>query len=363
VGASLSSLAWLDLDRPARRRSSDAYLDVLIGSLEKGMGQWLQDTKMPSASIAIIRGGHLAWRKAFGVKDAGTKEPADTDSVYAACSNTKPVFAYAVAKLCERGVMGLDTPLATYTPDRFAEDPRVELITARHVLNHTTGFPNWRQEPQPLTMEFTPGERYQYSGEGFSYLQSVVVRRTGQAFEEFMRDNLLRPFGMTSSRFSWDVSYARRIAKPHDASGARIAGKYEKLPSVGDNTRNLARYGAAASLLTTPTDYARFILEILNPKPTDRFRLNPTNRRELLRPQVRKNESQWTSLGWAIVQAPGSPTLFVHAGQDAGYYCVCTASEQSKSAIIVMTNGDNYDALLAKAFPDPAGFIKGFFGG
>jgi len=99
---------------------------------------------MPAVSIAIIRGGKLAWRRAFGVKDRGTNEPVDNDSVFAACSDTKPVFAYGVLKLCEKGVLNLDTPLTKYTSRRITADPRIELITARHVLNHTTGFPNWR---------------------------------------------------------------------------------------------------------------------------------------------------------------------------------------------------------------------------
>ena len=96
---------------------------------------------MPAASIAVVRAGRLTWQRAFGVKDTGTNEPVDGDSVFAACSNTKPVFAYGVMKLVERGLLDLDTPLTRYTKRRVTTDPRIELITARHVLNHTTGFP------------------------------------------------------------------------------------------------------------------------------------------------------------------------------------------------------------------------------
>ena len=134
----------------------DAFLESLVAAWEAGIPQWLQETKMPAVSIAIIRDGQLAWRRAFGVKDTGTNEPVDIDSVFAACSDTKPVFAYGVLKLCEKGVLNLDTPLTKYTSRRITADPRVELITARHVLNHTTGFPNWRQGPE-LPIEFDAG--------------------------------------------------------------------------------------------------------------------------------------------------------------------------------------------------------------
>lgn len=225
---------------------------------------------MPAVSIALIRDGRLAWRRAFGVKDTGTNEPVDVDSVFAASSDTKPVFAYGVMKLAERGVINLDTPLVKYTSRRVTPDPRVELITARHVLTHTTGFPNWRQTPE-LPIQFTPGSQYQYSGEGFSYLQSVVVEITGTSFERFMLDNILVPLGMPSSSITWDMSSVRQIAKPHDEKGQRLAGKYVTPPSAAEAAEGIARYGAAAMLMTTPADYEKFLLEFLNPKPADNF--------------------------------------------------------------------------------------------
>lgn len=279
-GFSLLSLAGCSTASRKPTASRDVFMESLVSDWEQAIPQWLQETKVPGVSIAIIRYGKLAWRRGFGVEDTGTNKPVDNKSVFAACSNTKPVFAYAVAKLCEKGVMDLDTPLTRYTSERIIPDPRLEMITARHVLTHTTGFPNWRQEPEPLTLQFTPGEKYQYSGEGFSYLQSVVTRLTGKSFEVFMRDNILVPFGMTSSRCSWDMAYARQLAKPHDKAGKRIPGKYFTLPSAEEKARNLDRYGAAACLMTTPTDYAKFLLEILNPKPADAFRLSETGLRE-----------------------------------------------------------------------------------
>lgn len=182
--------------------------------------------------------------------------------MFAACSNTKPVFAYGVLKLCENGVLSLDTPLTRYTRRRSTNDSRIELVTARHVLNHTTGFPNWRQGKE-LPIEFDPGSKFQYSGEGFSYLQSVIAELTGQSFETFMRDNVLLPLGMTSSSISWDLDYATRMAKPHDENGRRIPGKFYTLPSAAEWTQGVALYGAAAMLLTTATDYAKFQLEFL----------------------------------------------------------------------------------------------------
>lgn len=349
-----SALSLAACSSPAPRPPKDAYLDSLVAAWEAGIPQWLHETKMPAVSIAIVRGGRLAWRRAFGVKDTGTSEPVDTDSVFAACSDTKPVFAYGVVKLAEKGVLNLDTPLTKYTSRRVTADPRVELITARHVLNHTTGFPNWRQGPD-LPIQFTPGSQNHYSGEGFSYLQSVVVEITGQSFEDFMRDNVLRPLGMTSSRISWDPDYARQMAKPHDENGKRIAGKFDTLPSASEQAEGVARYGAAATLLTTPSDYAAFLLEFLNPKPADTFRLNDASRREMLRPQVTKTNGSWAGLGWSLEQHEGTSMLFTHAGQDAGWYCLTAGSTERRSGLMVMLNGDSYVPFLMKMLANPAG--------
>lgn len=336
-----------------RAGARDAFLDSLVASWAAGIPKWLQESRMPAVSIALIRDGRLAWRRAFGVKDTGTDEPVDVDSVFAACSDTKPVFAYGVMKLAERGVINLDTPLVKYTSRRVTADPRVELITARHVLTHTTGFPNWRQTPE-LPIQFTPGSQYQYSGEGFSHLQSVVVEITGKSFERFMLDNILVPLGMTSSSITWDMNTVRRIAKPHDENGKRIAGKYVTPPSGVEAAEGIARYGAAAMLMTTPTDYAKFLLEFVNPRPADNYRLSETSRGEMLRPQVKTGFGA-EGLAWNLEEHAGVPRIFAHSGSDAGYYCFAAASVERRSGLMVMLNGDAYVPFLMKLLANPSG--------
>ena len=338
VGFSLLPLTGYGQQAADARRS---FLEARVAEWDSNIPQWLQDTKLPGASMVLIDDGKIFWQREFGVKNADTKEPVDRDTVFANCSNTKPVFAYAVVKLCEKGVMDLDTPLTKYTSKRFLEgDPQLDLITARHVLNHTTGFPNWRNDQEPLAIQFTPGTQRQYSGEGFYYLQSVVEEVTKKPFVQLMHENILEPFGMTSSRLVWDgdETFARRVATGHDAEGKVI-----KTPTrtAEEKARGLATYGAAAMLHSTATDYTKFLLEILNPKPADAFRLNENSWREYLRPQFKRDEITSSSLGWLVAQVNGL-TAFTHAGADAGWNCDAKASTDRKSGILIMTNGDNF---------------------
>ena len=125
--------------RPDRRSAA------LIADLEQRIPRALAEHNVPGLSIALVRASQLVWQRGFGMADAASKLPVDAGTIFEAQSMSKPVFAYAVLKLCEAGVLALDTPLTTYTPERpVSGDPRMDFITARHVLSHTTGFQNWR---------------------------------------------------------------------------------------------------------------------------------------------------------------------------------------------------------------------------
>src|SRR5205085_228501 len=116
-----------------------------------------------------------------------TKEPVNTETIFEAASLSKPVSAYAALKLCDKGLLKLDEPLSNYLPEPYiADDPRIKLVTMRHVLTHTPGFPNWRRN---ATLNFinNPGEKFSYSGEGFVYLQAVVEHITRQPLQEYIK--------------------------------------------------------------------------------------------------------------------------------------------------------------------------------
>ncbi|HEX6889564.1 MAG TPA: serine hydrolase domain-containing protein, partial [Chryseolinea sp.] len=150
---------------------------VLVADVEKLIPRIMKESNIPGLSAAIIRNGKVIWNKAFGVKDNSSKEPVDVDTVFEAASVSKTAFAYAVMKLVENGALKLDDPLKRYLPKPFLEgDPRLDLITARHVLSHQAGFQDWRSSQHPLKIHFTPGSDFMYSGEGYYYLQSVVTQ-------------------------------------------------------------------------------------------------------------------------------------------------------------------------------------------
>jgi CubicO group peptidase (beta-lactamase class C family) len=231
-------------------------------------------------------------------------------------------------------------------------------VTARRVLSHTTGLPNWRSKEEPLRFEFTPGERWKYSGEGYHYLQSVVTRLTGHVnaslcgtfeegyrvcatdFGEYMTANVLRPFGMASSAYLSSEAVMKHKAAAHDQNGQEIA-KPQNTPT------NVARYGAAGKLLTTAADYAKFLVEVMAPKPADDYRLNAASLTEMLRPEVDVSgpvKMSW-GLGWQIWHLDQG-TLIAHGGDDTGFHALSMFSPDTKSGFVILTNGENGAGLI-----------------
>ena len=146
------------------------------GKIERLIPQLMERYHVPGLSIALIEDARVVFSKPYGVRNALSNEPIGVDTVFEAASLTKPVVAYCALQLCQKDVLSLDEPLASYLPEPYVQDePRVGSINTRHVLTHTTGFPNWRPDGEPLRVYFDPGERFSYSGEGFEYLRAVIA--------------------------------------------------------------------------------------------------------------------------------------------------------------------------------------------
>ena len=228
--------------------------EATIPQLQKSIPAEMKTHAVPGASIAIIRNGKTVSLQAFGTKNAKTNDPVTTDTIFEAASLSKPVFAYGVLKLVDQGKLELDVPLTTYLPKPYTTgDPRLSKITARIVLSHRTGFPNWRND-DGLPIYFTPGTRFSYSGEGYIYLQKVVEQITGKPLNDYMTEAVFKPLGMTSSSYIWRPTFDALTASGHDENG-KPTDKWK--PDEA---------GAASTLNTTAKDYALFVEAILNQK-------------------------------------------------------------------------------------------------
>ena len=327
----------------------------------------LELASVPGLALGIVDGKRV-WRRGFGDAVEESAQPVSDETVFEAASLGKPVFAYAMLRLVDAGVMDLDRPLYDYVPLPDTNNARMRRVTARHVLSHTTGLPNWRHQPSPLEPSFDPGSRFSYSGEGYFYLQRVAEKLTDKPFGRLMREQVLDPLGMRQSGYVWQSDFGSRMAAGYDAQEKRldvqgaigpiidgIAHEWGK-PLIEWRYEDYARAvqlvnpewpvlplymvpNAAASLLTTVGDYTRFLTHVLTP-PQDGISLSAATRKQMLSPQVRLNSALHWGLGWGIQRDEYGEVLW-HWGANNSFRNFVIADAVNGRAIVVFTNSEN----------------------
>jgi CubicO group peptidase (beta-lactamase class C family) len=336
--------------------------------------QWDEDferllrlASVPSFSLAIVEGDRITTRS-VGVRRAGEAERATPDTVYAAASLTKTVFAYVVLGLVREGLLSLDRPVREYMPLPNPDDARSAAITARHLLSMSGGWRNWRNNnSQALTADFEPGSRWSYSGEGFFFLQRVLEKLTGKSIADLTRERVFSPLGMQRSSM---IGLAE--LEPHQASGH--SGRGDPVQPFGRPTllelrRMTAARGvsleaakvedseqaiktaepmlpvlpnflvpnAAGGMLTSVADFALFLRHLVTARRAGGMPAAIVD--QMLSPQIRCNEAVQWGLGVGLEDI-GTRRLLWQWGDNPGFKNIFFAEPQQMKAIAVFTNGD-----------------------
>jgi CubicO group peptidase (beta-lactamase class C family) len=300
----------------------------IIEKLETLTPQLIKELKVPGVSISVINNFKLLWSQSFGVANAVQQNKVNNNTMFEACSMSKPVFTYLVLKLADQGKLDLDRPLSDYLSENFVSDidDYSKLITARMILTHTGGMPNWRKGGEerggPIPVYYKPGTKFNYSGEGMYYLQRVIEKITHQPLELFAKQNLFDELGFKSTSFVWTDALDLQIATGHDASG---------------NCKNRSKYkhsDAAYTLLTTSDEYAKFIIEIMKPYNQDKFSLSKNMISEMLKHQIRVDVRDvidrpgralglfsFRGLGWGIDSTITGDIIYHSGSNQSGFRC------------------------------------------
>jgi CubicO group peptidase (beta-lactamase class C family) len=320
--------------------------------IEKLTPELMDELNVPGVSISIIQKNKIVYSKTFGVADANTETQVDDKTMFEACSMSKPVFAYLVLKLVEKGKLDLDKSLSNYLQELFVSDDNYysNQITARMILSHTSGMPNWRKGDEernaPIPIYYKPGTRFNYSGEGIYYLQRVFEKITNEYLEDYAKENLFDKLGLTSTSFVWNEKYNEQIATGHNAEG----NCNERKKYIHSN--------AAFTLYTTANEYAKLIIEILKPTNQNDYSLSDSMIKEMLTHQVRVDTREvmdrsgrnyglfaYRGLGWAIDSTITGDVVYHSGANQTGFRCYSQFSPKDESGIVIMTNGENGNEL------------------
>jgi CubicO group peptidase (beta-lactamase class C family) len=305
--------------------------------LDEIIPQLMHEAGVPGLTVAIIRDAAVVWSGAFGVSSAADSVPVSDDTIFEAASLSKPVFAYGVLKLYERGILELDRPLVDYLPAPYSDfaplrtsmhnpaDARLQRVTARHILSHSAGFGNWGAGTIGR-LHFEPGERFAYAGEGYMFLQRVVEHLTGEPLAPYLGAAVLAPLEMNDSSFTWQEWYADRVAQGHG----------ERSKSVG---RNWSEAFSAYSLFTTALDYARFVVESMRTVRGGCELLAPPTLREMVTPVVRVSDALSWGLGWGIDRTPVGD-YFWQWGDLGDFHNFALGSRERRDGLTVFSNSE-----------------------
>lgn len=325
-----------------------------------GVPELLAQFNVPAVSVAVIRDFKIEWARAWGVKDVKTGEAATVDTLFQAASISKPVAAMASLRAVQDGRFTLDQDINTILKSwKLPARPSStgEIVTPRMLMSHTSGtddgfgFPGYHPDAaRPSIVQILDGEQpanrgsvrvgrtpmtgFKYSGGAVTIQELALTDVLRKPFPSIMREIVLDPIGMTNSTYEQPLpsAWQSRAAHAHNQSG-----------QTGDAPWRVHPEQAAAGLWTTPTDLAKFAIEVQQALAGRSTRvLSRATAQEMVTP-VGVGPF---AVGFTI-EKRGEGWYFSHGGSNWGFRCDLIAHRSKGYGVAIMTNGDNGGRLIA----------------
>lgn len=319
--------------------------------------QRMKEYEVPGVSIAVVANGKLDWAKGYGIANSDTGYKVDGKTLFQAGSISKPIAALAALQLVSEGKVELNSNINKYLKNWKIEEnefTETEKVTLERLLTHTAGatvhgFPGYRQKDLFPTIETVlngngntdqvkvdeiPGSSWRYSGGGYTVMEKMVEDVSGLPFEEYMKKHVLSPMGMKNSTYAQPLPevWHSRASAAYNNKGKIVAGYWHNYPEQ-----------AAAGLWTTPTDLAKYcieIQEILSGKK------DGVLSKEMIELMLLKHQNNW-GLGLSL-EGDGDTLTFGHGGKNKGFTNNLVAFAHKGRAVVIMTNGDNGGKLIGE---------------
>lgn len=320
----------------------------------------MKQLHVPGASVAVIWDFQIHWAKSYGVADVETGRPVVLTTPFQAASISKPITAMAALRLVQENRLSLDGDInavlkSWHVP--VTDLNRARPVTARSLFSHTSGaddgfgFPGYDPgAPTPTIPQLLDGQvpsnvkqvlfarppfqQFKYSGGGLAIMQLALTDLMKRPFAEFMKSTVLDPLGMTESSYQQPPSaeLADRAARAHGMQGARL----------GVAPFHIYPEQSAAGLWTTPSDLARFVIEVQQASLRGAGKLlSSALAREMVTP---------VGVGpYAVglgVEMRGEGWYFGHGGSNWGFRADVVGHLRNGYGVVVMTNSDAGGLLI-----------------
>jgi CubicO group peptidase (beta-lactamase class C family) len=299
-----------------------------------------------NGAVLVAEGGEIIYKKGWGLANVEEKIPNKPDTKFRLGSVTKQFTATLIVQLVSENKLKLDVPISTYLPDYPKKTG--DIITIHHLLTHTSGIPDFTSfsnygaiqdssfTPAELVklfadsmLEFTPGEKFQYSNSGYILLGYIIEKVTGKVYEEVLQSKILTPLKMTHTGVD------------HNSTG--IKNKASGYNRVGNTFQN-ARYidmsvpYAAGAIYSTVEDMYQWDQALYTEK------LLPKKYLDLMfESYIAAFGSGYYGYGWEISKMPVGSTsdqiqTINHSGVINGFNSMITRIPSNKSLIVLLNN-------------------------
>ena len=301
---------------------------------EKKINLAMDSLQVQGMSIAVINNGNVVFNKGFGLSNIDSKKRVTRSTFFEAASLSKPVFAFVVLKLVKEGKLDMDKPLFEYLEADNIEDGRYKRITARMVLSHTTGLPNW-SETEKMQLQFAPGTQFSYSGEAYVYLARVIAKLCNADFKNLdavIQHLVLKELKLNNFHF---------IITPKVEKN--LADGYKKGQHVKDE-RDRYYFDPAGGLYANTTNYSKFLIYLMNNEIEFKEMFSPVislDRNDPVREYF--GVDSWT-LGMAAVKL-NDAIYYWHGGNNLGYTSSFMIDPDKKFGYVYFTNEDQCNEM------------------
>lgn len=337
----------------------------------------IKENRTPSIQYYLFDENHTISKFQSGFSDIAGRIPVDDHTTYNAFSVTKTFTALGVLQLAERGNIDIQKPIYLYLPDFIYGKE----ITIQQILSHSSGIPN----PIPLSwihrtdenhnfdrntffntvlhknskVKFKPNKRFMYSNLGYFILGQLIEKVSGQTYEAYITENIIRKSGLNADDLSFTIAHPEKQAKGyhkrHSFSGfilgcfidkSKFKNKNEgKWWSFNNFYVNGASYGG---LIGRPTAFVKYIQELLK---TDSPLITQEYKQKLFQENRNaQNKNTGMCMSWFSGNLNGEKYV-AHAGGGGSYYCEIRIYPQLKLGSVIFFNrsGMSDERFLDKA--------------
>ncbi len=352
---------------PSLAMAQSVDIDELLPALEEAVAQMMDEGKVPSAAIALVKGDKIVWSGGFGYSNLWAKTPAKANTVYLIGSTFKTMSTYALLQQMEKKLFVLDDPVSRYLKDfQINGDTSDNPVTFRHLLTHTSGLPAdfgphnvWGPTVPPkledylkrsLKLADPPLTKVVYSNMAYTLIAYLLEEFSDVSFKRYMQKNIFDVLGMKDTAFAPRPDMEERLAMPYlvnPKSGEHVPAQRVK-----------ANVWPAGIVYGTVLDQAKWLIANLNRGVYKDHRLIEEATFQILMtrqydqfkgPLARGwlNETTGYGLTWWISQEDGD-TLFAHSGSVDGYTAFLAGNLDKKTGFAVLTNGQRAHPHLYK---------------